>query len=101
MIAEHKRANVPGGSTYLSLVIAAVLALLGLAALAASFISFGSVLGTIAGGGRNDDQLARGADSLARNFTGIVVRLRYCSAGLLLAAFVSIIQRARVQNWIE
>lgn len=84
-----------------SLAVVAGLAAIGFAALIASFVSFGSVVGTISGGGRNDDQLLRGADSLARNFGGIVVRLRFCASALLFAALAAAMQRARIQTWIE
>lgn len=98
---EPGQKRAPGGSKYPTLVIAAGLAVLAFAALIASFISQAHVLGMIVGASRNNDQLQRGADSLAQNFSGIVVRLRYCSAGLLLAALLATIQRAKVQTWIQ
>ena len=63
-------------------------------------MSYRLVLGRIAGSS-HDYQLLRGADSLARNFTGILERLRYCSVGFLVAALLATIYRIKLQTWIE
>jgi hypothetical protein len=95
----------PGGRAsaaprYLAPAIAAVLAAAGFAALAASFVSYKLVLGKIVGSS-HDDQILRGADSLARNFRDILERLRYCGAGFLAAALLAAAYRATLQAWIE
>jgi hypothetical protein len=80
--------------------IAGGLVILALDAFLASFIPLPWILDVIVSSRRNDDQLLRGADSLARNFPGIVVKLRICSAAVLLAAIAATLQRARIQDWI-
>lgn len=88
------------GSKYLVSTFVAGLAVLGIAALVISFFSFHSVLSMIVGAG-GDDQLRRGADSLARNFDSIVSKLRFGSAVFFLAAGLIFAARLRLQTWIE
>src|SRR3954451_2552238 len=98
--AGQKPTGVSNAAKYLSLIIAGGLVVLAFGALLTSFIPLPWIMDAIVGSRRNDDQLMRGAESLARNFSGIVSKLRICSAVVLLAAIAAALQRIRIQNWI-
>lgn len=101
MAATATRMRPAVRSRLLALSIPANLAVVGLAMLAASALSYRFVAGAIMGSGQAEDELRRGATSLAHNFGGILTRLRYWSATFLVAAALTAVWRNKVQSWIE
>src|ERR1051325_9077204 len=99
MELSEDRARTSASSRYLSLIIPLAFAGVGLIILIASFIPYHSFAKAVLSSG--EDQIQRGADSLRGSFTGILVRLRYCSIAFLLVAVLTFAQRVRIQRWIE
>ena len=78
----------------LALIVAAGFIFLAAASFGASFLSFTVVSRTIL---RSNPGAA---DSLASNFDGMLFRLRLCSFGFLVVAFLTALYRRRLQAWI-
>src|SRR5579863_135083 len=92
---EGKADRTVRRSYRLTLIVAGGFIFLGAASFGASCLSFAAVSRTVL---RSNP---RAADSLASNFAGVLFRLRLCSFGFLMVAFLTVLYRRRLQAWIE
>ena len=92
---EGKADRTVHRSYRLTLIVAAGFIFLAAASFGASCLSFTAVSRTVL---RSNPGAA---DSLASNFAGMLFRLRLCSFGFLVVAFLTALYRRRLQAWIE